>query len=252
MDSFKSSIEQAEKTEKKKDPEKTPETPESTENNSVVEIIFQLVFMGWGINNLTAIYSDYPYFSEPFIQRDYSTIAPLETKDLLPAPQNKKSWWYTVDVQPFYLQRIGGGSWLTLRGNSWRFFGPYFEVLALTDTHETMGALRLGGTLSIIQTNPFTLNFYGQWISWFKFLERNGGTFGIESRFFIIKPLSFHFRGGFQTFPHFQIGEAEVKTSFFSGPCEFYLGWRWWELKDLNHNYIDSWSGPFAGIALWF
>ncbi|HKL86752.1 MAG TPA: hypothetical protein VJ861_10515 [Treponemataceae bacterium] len=247
MDSFKNSIEKAEKEE-----QKTQNEEDSViEQNELAEVIFQLIFLGWGANNLTAIYSDYPYYYEPFIQRDYSLIAPFEVKNMLPPPENKKSWWYSLDFQPFYLSDIGGGSWLTFKGNSWRFFGPYFEAIVLTDTKEIIGALRLGATLSIIQTNPFSLNLYGQWISWFGFLERNGGTFGLETHFYPIKPLSFHFRGGFQTFSHFQISEAELKTSFFSGPREFYLGWRWWDLKDSKQNSIDFWSGPFGGIAWW-
>jgi hypothetical protein len=250
MDDFRNSVEEAEAASEAEEPV-TEETASDGDSSGLGELIFELLCYAWVANNLTVSYGDYPFEDDRYIR--HPVEYPDESAGMLdPAPGRGTPWSFQAETQPFYLDGIGGGSWFTFKGNLWRFFGPYLEACVIGDGEDFIEGARLGGTFSLVQTNPFTLSLYAQFQVWNGMLERTGGTFGIETALYLAKPVSLHFRGGIQNFGTFQIGEAELKAGVFAGPWEFTGGWRWWTLETSGGSEIDNWYGPFCGAAYWF
>ena len=208
MDDFRKSVEEAEAAS-----EEEEEVPEDTasggESSELGNLIFELLCYAWVANNLTVSYGDYPFEDDRYI-RHPAEYPDKSSGQLDPAPARGTSWSFQAETQPFYLDGIGGGSWFTFKGNLWRFFGPYLEACVIGDGEEFIEGARLGGTFSLVQTNPFTLSLYAQFQVWNGMLERTGGTFGIETALYLAKPVSLHFRGGIQNFGTFHGGMEMV------------------------------------------
>lgn len=249
---LKDAVDESER-QKKEQPVSAGQT--ETEESALGSVLFTLFRLAWGWNNLGTAYGAHPYDDdadgEKYIR--YGTVATdLDTGKVGIEPASGRPCAFTAEIQPFWMDGIGGGSWATFKGNAWRFFGPYIEGCALTDGDEMLGSVRIGATFSLLQTNPFSMSLYGQWQLWSGFIDRSGGTFGIEMNCYPVKPISLHLRTGFQFFDSFSISETELRAGAFAGPMEFSAGWRWWNMLSGSGSRIDGWSGPFAGAAVYF
>jgi len=247
MDDFKDRIEEAESDKTETGDKK--EHAGGSSDNAFFRALFDLTCKLWFLHNTTTTYNSWPYATDGYIK-----LAGIDAagEAVEPVMTGRRNSWYTAETQAFWLQGAGGGPWFTLRGNAWRFFGPYIETCILTDGDRILSGARLGAQFSVIQTDPFSLSFYGQWQTWSGLLDRSGGTFGIEMRSDPAKPLTLQLRAGFQTFERFSIAEAELRTGWMLDRWELFGGWRWWNLSDSGGNHVETWPGPFAGAALWF
>jgi hypothetical protein len=260
MSDFKDSIIEAEQAPAPKDDDeqKTQKKSESDDKDNednlgtiILRAMFDLAADLWYPDNIGISYGSYPYEKGDYLrhalaEKDYDTGEwTLDRKE-------GKPWAFSAEVQPFFLGKVGGGSWFTFRGNAWRFIGPYVEGAMLTDGTDTLGTARLGLTFSLLQTNPLSASLYAQWDTWSGLLDRNGFAFGIVADSYPIKPVSLHFRGGFQSFEKYSIGEAEIRGGALKGAWEFSGGWRFWTLIDAGGNKTNTWSGPFASVARYF
>ncbi len=249
LEDFEKSIQEAE-AEDKAD---TVENGNSAQESALGGFLWELFRLVWFINNTGASYSDYPYSDGKFYHFPQSMYADTSNQDALSfQPATPKSHWFALDTQAFYLEDVGGGTWITFRGTLWRFFGPYFEAMLLTDGQEFLQGTRLGGTFTIFQSTPLTLNAYFQWQAWNGILDRSGTTGGIEILSFPVKPLALQFRLGGQTFPRFSLTETELKAGWMIEEWQLNGGWRWWTINDVNDDDPPGWSGPFLGITRFF
>lgn len=238
-----------------KEGETTTPAADDAEDSSVGDALFALFGLVWGWNNLGTAYGAHPYDVAPSGEKyvRVGTLVPeASTGKVGVEPAEGKPFAFSAEIQPFFLSGVGGGTWATFKGNAWRFFGPYVEGCALTDGDETLGALRVGATFSLLQTNPLSVSLYGQWQRWSGFIDERGGTLGVEMNCYPAKPLSLRLRAGFQFFDGFSVSETELRLGALRGPIEFSAGWRWWNMLSSDGSRVDGWSGPFMGAAAYF
>jgi hypothetical protein len=242
----------AEFNEKVKEAEESPKTEreerantENMEENPFADAIFALFRIIWAANNLNTRYGEYPYEPSGYIRWRDENGEPRAGDRL---------GWFGADIQSFTLDGYGHGIWARLEGHFLPFFGPYLETWHLTDGGAFQNAFRLGGLIPLFQSAPFSMSVYGQWNYWYGSLERNGGALGLEIRSYPVKPLAFSWRGGFQAFENFQIGESELKIGIVLGRWEPFIGWRSWALQTGGENptVVAFKQGYFAGLRAYF
>lgn len=215
------------------------------------EILFQIFRLIWFYNNSATTYGEYPYAERNFVHMPIAGLA-MMTGETTGYPAREKNHWYSAELQGFRLEGIGDGTWFTLRGNAWRFFGPYIDGILILDDKSWFQAARIGASFTLFQSDPLSMNLYGQWNSWNGILDKNGASLGFDIQSFPVKPLALHARMGFQTFNRFAVAEAEVRAGILVERWEVFAGWRWWDLQTVKGSHIKDYSGPFAGTAVWF
>ncbi|MDR1399851.1 MAG: hypothetical protein LBJ41_08015 [Treponema sp.] len=227
-----------------------PETPPASSNdqssdNNFTAFLAQLFGILWFYDNVSIYYADYPYQEGGYIQHPIENLF-LNTKVYA---DNAKYYWFSMSLSGFYLNGIGGGSWVSFSGNAYKFIGPYADVYVITDAREFQIGTRLGTHFSLVQFNPFSASFYVQWQFWNGVLSRHGVTTGIELRLYPVKPLTFRLKGGAQLFERFSIGELELELGIMIKAWECFAGWRSWTL---DNETVPSYSGAYLGIRRYF
>ncbi len=218
-------------------------------NPDLAIFLIKLATYVWAGNNLGVTYGDYPHADGKFIRYSKIEFDPY-TGDAVWTPSPGKSWWYSAELQPTHMVGIGAGALASFRGNTWKFFGPYFDGHFLADGKTVTGGVRLGGSLSIVQTNPFSLAAYGQWAGWFGEIERRGGAAGITIDSYPFKPIALHLRAGSLWVGDATIGEFEFRAGFLAGPWEFSAGTRSWSLGQSKD--APCYPGYFISAARYF
>ncbi|MDR1985622.1 MAG: hypothetical protein LBP88_01450 [Treponema sp.] len=255
LDAFKDHVE---KIEKNKAEDQTPASEESSsseaESSSFAAFLFDLAGVLWLYNNTYLHYGAYPYCQEGYIQRipipisDFQELNPLVSSGV----EKGKYYWFSAGLSAFYLQDMGGGSWVSFSGNGYQFIGPYGDLFFISDGKTFLNGLRAGIHLSLLQFNPFNASLYLQYQMWTGLLFRHSGDFGLEFRLYPVKPLTLRAKVGFQVFEFFSLGEAELEAGFMFKAWEGFAGYRWWTLTEASPEQLLSWSGPYLGIRRYF
>ncbi len=211
---------------------KTEEPPET--DNSLLNLLVDLFKFIWWLNTSTVTYQPYPYYDSNY--------------DL----KENRRHWFSADLQAMGLSNLGYGTWATLKGHFLPFFGPYLEGWSLSDGKSNLSGIRLGATIPLYQSDPFSLGLYGQWNTWIGILERTGGTLGLEFRAHPFPPISLQGKAGFQIFQNFSMGELEAQIGWNKGPWELFAGWRYWNLLTNQGVPLKEYAGAFGGIKVYF
>ncbi|MDR2419664.1 MAG: hypothetical protein LBD79_11555 [Treponema sp.] len=189
-----------------------------------------------------SIYGDYPYHARGYIQRPINDPF-INTKVYL---DDAKYYWFSTSLSGFYLNSLGGGSWVSFSGNAYKFIGHYADVYFITDAREFQIGTRLGAHFSLLQFNPFNASFYIQWQFWNGVLLRHGVTLGVELRLYPVKPLTFRFKEGAQLFERFSIGELDFEMGIMIEAWECFAGYRSWTLDN------ETYAGAYLGVRRYF
>lgn len=228
-----------------------PADTEDGGDNLFGDLLIELFRILWATNNLSTTYGDHPYPDDgPFVRLGTWKPDP-DTGDLGVYPLRGRDWWYTAEAQGFVLEGLGAGTWFSIQGNAFRFFGPYAEVWNLTDGSQIQGGVRAGANVSLLQTEVLSLAVYTQANFWYGTVNRSGGSVGLEARAYPLKPLSLGGRWGAQLFRKFSVSEAEALAGWVLGTVEVAAGWRWWQLRNLAGDPGAGWGGPFLGTKFW-
>ncbi|MDR2150578.1 MAG: hypothetical protein LBO67_07160, partial [Spirochaetaceae bacterium] len=206
VEAFKNTIAGSE-TETQKSPQSSGHAGSisTTDSSMLGELIAQLLLLLWLPDNFFFTYGAYPYVEGGFIQRPKST----EAEDFEGFDFNKKNHSFSVGVSAFHLGGIGAGSWVSLSGNIFKFFGPYLDAYVITDTEQVLGGGRAGLHFSFIQSNIYNLAWYAQWQGWGGALSRHAFVTGLDTRIYPVKPLTIRLKAGFQLFSSLSLGELE-------------------------------------------
>ena len=249
LDDFREEVEEAEKEKPPEESRTEDEEDDEEEGESLLgRFLWELFGAIWLVNNTTTTYGSHPYSADGYIrwarvEEGYGADGEVYI------PTGRRSHWLYSEIQALALEGLGQGTWFTLKGHAYRFFGPYFEGWVLGDGEDLFGGLRLGLTFSLFQSDPLSLSLYGQGNMWFGVLARSGGALGVELRSYPFKPLSLQLRGGLQLFERFSVGEVESRAGLLFGRWEAYAGLRWWRLLDGAGLVRERYSGPFAGAG---
>ena len=202
------------------------------------------------MNNTTTTYGSYPFSPDGYIC--LAKIEDASVDHLVYATTGKRDQWFKTEIQGIWMQDIGFGSWITFKGQLYRFIGVHCEDWMIIDGHNVLNGLRLGLSLSLVQSDPFSLSAYGQWNLWSGVLERNGGTLGLDIDSFPVKPVALHFKAGFQLFRNYSMGELEAQIGILFGSLECFVGWRYWNLINDGGSTAYKFNGAFGGLRLYY
>ena len=221
-----------------------------SDRNGFGWFLWELFEWVWVFNNIYLQYGDYPYDGAGYIRRPWDAAqSAAQGLEYSQAPDQIKPYWFAASAGGFYLDGMGAGPWASFSGNVYKFIGPYADVFMVTDTKDILGGVRLGLHLSLFQSNAFNMSLYGQWQLWYGLLSRNGGTLGLEFRFYPFKPLTLRTKLGIQFFESFDLGEAEVEAGFMLKAWEIFGGYRWW---GFSGDSAARWNGPYLGVRRYF
>jgi hypothetical protein len=222
-------------------------------SNGLAELFAQLLYMGWIYNNCYIRYMPYPYYDGGYIRRPWN-----ETYGQGQYAAGK-DFWLSTSVSGIYmvdaLNDSSGGSWVSLSGNLFRFFGPYFDAFVLSDSENTLGGFRAGGQFSLMQFEGFQMSMYMQYQHWTRLLDFDAFVFGVEMRFYPAEPLSLRFKAGMQMLENnVALGEIEGEVGFLFNAWELFAGYRYWNTEDGFHlpNNPFPMQGPYLGIRRYF
>jgi hypothetical protein len=256
LDAFKDHIEETEKNHAETQTGESEESDASDEgSNSFAAFLLKLFGWIWLYNNIYLHYGPYPYCQEGYIQRLPIPISGFQERNpLVPLGVDKgKYYWFSTGLSAFYVQDMGGGSWVSFSGNGYKFIGPYGDLFFISDGTTFLNGIRAGVHLSLLQFNPFNASLYLQYQMWTGLLFRHSGDFGLEFRLYPVKPLSLRAKAGIQAFEFFSLGEVELEAGFMFKAWEGFAGYRWWTLtEEASPEQSFSWSGPYLGIRRYF
>jgi hypothetical protein len=194
-------------------------------------------------------YTAYPYYPGGYIRRPWNLYA----DELYQASRwNHKNHWFSPSLSTFYLNNIGGGPWLSLSGNIFKFIGPYVDTFLILDGSSYLYGLRAGAHFSLFQTDPFSAAFYLQYQLWTGILTRQGATMGLDLRLYPVKPLALKAKFGFQAFDYVSLGEIELEAGIMLKSWEIFGGYRWWQPPENRDTPPPDWHGPYLGLRLFF
>ncbi|MDR0636072.1 MAG: hypothetical protein LBF87_03235 [Treponema sp.] len=243
LDSFSDRVIESEQNPKPETPSESSE--EQSSDSGFAVLLARLFGILWLYDNVYIYYADYPYQEGGYIQ--HPVADPFVNKMVY--ADDAKYYWFSMSLSGFYLDDIGGGSWLSFSGNAYKFIGPYADVYFITDAREFQIGARLGAHFSLLQFNPFNASLYIQWQFWNGVLSRHGVAMGIELRLYPVKPLTFRFKLGSQMFERFSIGEMELEMGIMIKAWEWFVGYRSWTLGD---EMIPSYAGAYLGVRRYF
>lgn len=222
---------------------------EDDDGSIIGQILFEIFKFVWVLNNTTTTYGAYPYSPTGYISwaepaDDYYGLDYVTT--------GYRSSWFALDSEAIYLDGLGFGSWATLRGHFYRFFGPYLDSWVISDGSDLFYGLRVGGSLSLFQSDPFSMSVFAQWVSWNGILDREGANIGVELRSFPGRPLALQYRLGYQFFGSFHMLESDAQLGILFNRFEIFGGYRWWGLLTTSGDLTSDYGGPEFGVRLHF
>jgi hypothetical protein len=221
--------------------------PEDGGGSILGQIILEILQFIWVTNNTTTTYGDYPYSPTGYInwaQRDPVYGGMMTT--------GYRDQWFAIDAQGVYLEGLGFGAWSTFRGHFYRFFGPYIDAWSITDGEEDFYGFRLGGSVALFQSDPFSLSALIQYDRWGGVLDEEGLLLGIELRSYPFRPVGLQYRASAQLFGGFTVVESDVQLGIILSRYELFGGYRWWGLTTSGGELTNQYRGPVAGIRIHF
>jgi hypothetical protein len=246
LSDFRDKVEEAEETE---DP---PRRGSSSRSDNDDDNFFWLRFMMEFLfrYGLFISYGPYPYSPEGYIlqpqwERD------VFDRGIFPRSVRSKIFSLSTSVEGTYLNNLGLGGWARLTGPLLKIIGPEADYFALFDGMDRLTGYRLGGSLYLLQTNPFTLKFYVQYLNWGGILDREGSAIGVEILSFPAAPVSLRVRWGDQVFTGTHVNELEAEIGVQNKRVNVYGGYRSWRLMD-EMNTLDVYRGFFLGVKCFF
>ncbi len=256
---FTSAVESS-RSENKKTEEENSEQSVSTSASDSAEsslIVFLAEIAGtlWYYNSFTARFTSFPY--------RYEDLTYIKWKETQTSPEAKtKANRYSASDSFFYLADLGTGNEFCFEGLFFPVIGPYFENLVISEQDnfidETYGNIRIGGQLSILQTNLLTITGIIQWSKWYgntsEVLKRNGIALGMDFRLYPHKPLSFQWKFCWQAFDeNVYIYDSLISAGIFLNRYELFAGWKLLEAGNSeNSGPAKNWNGITAGCRLYF
>ncbi|MDR2537628.1 MAG: hypothetical protein LBC46_04920 [Treponema sp.] len=243
LDSFSDRVIESEQNPKPETPSESSD--EQSSHSGFGDFLAQMFGILWFYNNIYLYYADYPYQAGGYIRRPVDDTL-IHTKVYA---GDAKYYRFSTSLSGFYLNDIGGGSWVSFSGNAYKFIGPYADAYVITDAQKFQVGTRLGIHFSLLQFNPFNASFYVQWQFWNGVLARHGVTTGFEVRLYPVKPLTFRLKGGSQLFKRFSIGELELEMGIMVKAWEYFAGYRLWTLYNET---LPSYFGAYLGVRRYF
>ena len=202
--------------------------------DTVTELIIEILGWLWGYNNLGVTYDSYPYATSP---RYLCFESNADQFDLMFA---NHFYRFALDTSCFYDTNLWFGNSVRFEGLIWKFFGPvielnsYIKTLDESNTYLTAegykGNLRIGGDLSLIQTNPITILFYMQWNHYINIPLDDSLDLGFILRSYPIKPVLIEWRVNWQFLNEFDrtFFESHLEAgAMVAGPLEVFAGWNY-------------------------
>ncbi len=220
-------------------------------DSALGSFIFELFGLLWAYNNLWTTYSPYPYAEGPFIRFPVPSV-PSAGQDIQWIPATRKNHWLALETSGVWMDGIGFGSWSSLRGHFWRFFGPSVDVILLADGRETLPSARIGGNFSLLQFNRLSMNIVAQYVTGSMEEEQSGSCVGLDIVSYPVRPVSLRFRVSSLNYEYHGYTETDLSLGVFSGPVEFFAGWRYWQLQTRGGTVMDRYHGIFAGAGYRF
>lgn len=171
---------------------------------------------------------------------------------------------FSIDTSFVWLNEIGLGAESRFEGLFFPYFGPYFENMALCNFQEGdfrfnekgfRDNLKLGGQLSLFQSNFISATFLLAYTNWFgdSFDDYNNGVYaGALLRSYPVKPLVLEWKFGWQFYSgDFNVFESNLQVGAMAGKTELFAAW-----KVLSFDYDGDdfyWHmGNFHGLTLGF
>lgn len=204
-------------------------------------LAFLIIACGVGyywLNNVR--FFDYPYEDDDFVSPadgKYIVRGTLSGLSFTDPGYNRSR--FSLDTSLVYLHGFGMGNETRFEGLLFPYAGPCFENLALCNFKKgdfdftkkgLRDNLRIGGEISLFQTNILSAYFIIQYATWFgnDFSDyKNGCNVGILLRSYPIKPLVIEWRFNAENFPHeFMVMESDLHLGLMIRRYEFFAAWK--------------------------
>ncbi|MBP5357927.1 MAG: hypothetical protein J6Y69_01915 [Treponema sp.] len=223
--------------------------------DTLTELIIEILGWLWGYNNLGVTYDYYPYATNP------KYLCFDSTADQFDLTFANHFYRFAVDTSCFYDMNLWFGNSIRFEGLLWKFFGPVVELNSYIKTLDGSnpyltadgykGNLRIGGDISLIQTNPLTVLFYMQWNHYFNIPLGNSLDLGFILRSYPIKPVLIEWRVNWQLLNEFDKAffESHLEAgAMVAGPLEAFAAWNYKLYEGFNY----TGHGFEAGVRLHF
>ena len=222
--------------------------------DTLTEIIIEILGWLWGYNNLGVTYDYYPYATSA---RYLCFDSTADTFDLTFA---NHFYRFALDASCFYDIGLWFGSSVRFEGLIWKFFGPVIEWNSYFKTDGSnpyltadgyKGNIRVGGDLSLVQTNPITILFYMQWNHYINIPLDDSLDLGFILRSYPIKPVLIEWRVNWQFLNEFNhtFFESHLEAgAMVAGPLEAFAAWNYKIYPGFNYRG----HGFEAGVRVHF
>ncbi len=203
----------------------------STAEDTLIDLIVEILGYIWGYNNLGVTYDAYPYATSP----RYMCFEATQGYFDLSFPDH--FWRFGLDTSFFDDIGLWMGNSTRFEGFIWKFFGPVVELNSYFNTKEGniylansgyKGNVRVGGSLSLVQTNPFSALFYMQWNHYINIPLEDSLALGFILRSYPIKPVLLEWRVNWQFLQEFEKAffESHLEVgAMVTGPLEIFAAW---------------------------
>lgn len=242
----------------------------SSSDNVFAELVFDILFSVWLYDLFVVTWDDYPYADGKYINfLDVETGINAMMDDELPGSQSSvvgvrgKPYRFVLDAgfTSFPEANKYAGE-ARFEGYIWKFFGPVFEVLSISDDPLSVTSpedayinLKLGGQFSLLQSNFLSASFHMQWTHWYGLGEtwdcNNGMTLGMILRSYPVKPIVLEWRFNWHDLystsygPERTLFESHLEMGVvLDSPLEIYGAWKYIS----NENDGKTLNGFAAGI----
>lgn len=200
-----------ERTESEKDKEDDADDDTASEGESAFfkafwEAMFEFFFY---VNSRTR-YQSSPYLADGSAFCLYPENQAEDLEDLRWAAGSRDGWFLT-EARATWSEGLGWSAGAMARGRFWRLFGPRVEYDMVMDGSDWLGKLRLGLQFGVVQTDPFSLDWFVAWERWTGILDRSGVALGAEIRSLPGKPWILEASYGANLFRDADIHEVELR-----------------------------------------
>jgi hypothetical protein len=224
--------------------------------NSLTEFLIQLIAIGWFYNNFTARYTAYPYANgNKYIVFNSSALAGSSSTSEYTTRMSR----FSADTSAVWLGDLGFGNESTFEGFLAAGLGPYFENLIVNDSsNNSTGNIRLGGQISLFQSNPLSLALIFQWSHFYgdaaTSLPQNGFAYGAIFRSYPFNPIVLEWRISAQDFSdNVVITDSNLQAGFMLERFEIFAAWRaMWIGNNERNDVTDRWDGATLGARVYF
>ncbi len=236
--------------------------------------------MIWYSHNFLIYYSDYPY-SDPeknsfinampyiFLKSDNELADnrfsdngikgrsldhekdPVEKeKNIRPNLSDYKHYFYTLDSGYKSCGDDGSGGFVSLRGRFWKYLGPEFEAMRISDGKDHLAYYAAGANIPLFQNSYFSPDFYLQAVYLRGVIDMSGVAYGIIINSYPFRPVTLFLRAGQHLYTKdeysYKFIDLEGRIGLILYRFEIFAGYR-----RLKTEYAEL-KGPFTGIKFYF